>query len=389
MIPYGCQKIDEDDIQAVVDALKKPLITQGDAVDLFEASISNEVSVNNVIACNSGTSALILACMALEIGVGDTVWTSPISFVASANCALLLNAKVDFVDIDSTTFNLCPLAFEEKLRKANTQNQLPKVLIVVHFAGLSVDMEPIAALCKQYNISIIEDASHALGGSYHGYKVGSCQFSDLTVFSFHPVKHITTGEGGAVCCKSPLLAQKLRKMRSHGITRESSEFLSGSSSHPLWYYEQHSLGYNFRLPDLLAALGSSQIRHLQKWLSKRSALAKNYHDTLPSNVKFQFIPENVIHAWHLFVIQLPEALTGQRDVYFEKLRDSGIGVNLHYIPIYLQPFYQKLGFKQGYCMNAESYFAKTFTLPLHQQLSDSQQMFVVEKIAQLVNDEAF
>ena len=380
MIPYGRQDINDDDIQAVVDVLRSDYLTQGPAVPAFEKSVADYCGVNYAVAVNSATSALHIACLALGVGKGDIVWTSPITFVASANCALYCGADVDFVDIDSETYNMSVECLSEKLKQAEKLGNLPKVVIPVHLCGQSCDMERIYALSLKYGFRIIEDASHAIGGKYQGRSIGGCEFSDITVFSFHPVKIITTGEGGMATTNDELLVKKMRLLRSHGITREPFE-MQHESEGP-WYYEQVDLGFNYRMTDLQAALGLSQMQRLDEFVKQRQYIAKRYDDLLrdlPVLLPSQL--EHSYSAFHLYVIRLntKEIFKTHKDV-FEKLRQLGIGVNLHYMPVYRQPYYHKLGFNREYCEEADSYYADAISLPIYPALSELKQAQVVKAI---------
>lgn len=383
IIPYGRQSIDDDDIQAVTEVLRSDWLTQGPSVPAFEAALAAYCGVPHCIAVNSATSALHIACQALGIGQGDIVWTSPNSFVASANCAKYLGADVDFVDISLATGNLCPHQLERKLIQAKAENRLPKVVIPVHFAGQSCDMRAIHALSQTYGFAIIEDASHAIGGAYCGSKVGGCHFSDMTVFSFHPVKVMTTGEGGAITTRDPQLAATLEKLRSHGITRDPSEMTI--PAHGPWYYQQQTLGYNYRLTDIQAALGLSQLGKLDTFITERNRLARQY-DSLLRDLPITALQQSddCLNAYHLYIVNINDAQPEQRADVFSQLREAGIGVNVHYIPIHLQPYYQKMGYKQGDFPNAEAYYQSALTLPLYPRLTDEQQQYVVDVLSKLL-----
>lgn len=385
MIPYGRQTISEADIQAVADVLRSDFLTQGPAVPGFEHSVAAYCGAQYALAVNSATSALHIACLALGVGKGDSVWTSPITFVASANCALYCGAGVDFVDIDPHTYNMSVACLGDKLAQAEKNGCLPKVVIPVHLCGQSCDMEAIHRLSKQYGFKIIEDASHAIGGKYHGEPVGNCRYSDITVFSFHPVKIITTGEGGMALTNDAGLANSMQLLRSHGITREIDQ-MTHEPDGP-WYYQQIDLGFNYRMTDLQAALGLSQMQRLDEFVAMRHALAKRYDDMfgdLPVMIPFQY--SDCYSALHLYIIRLKNEQTGKthRDV-FEALRAAGIGVNLHYIPVYLQPYYQKLGFKPGHCPEAERYYAEAISLPLFPALTAAEQDQVVNALRRAVS----
>lgn len=369
MIPYGRQSISEEDIEAVVEVLRSDFLTQGPVVPRFEQAVADYCNAQFGVAVNSGTAALHIACLALGVGVGDWVWTSPISFVASANCALYCGAQVDFVDIEPDTGNMCAIELAKKLYIAEKEGKLPKVVIPVHFAGLPCDMKEIHALGQRYGFSIIEDACHALGARYYDEPTGNCRYSDITVFSFHPVKIITTGEGGMAMTNDPKLAKTMRMLRSHGITREQEDFINEPDGP--WYYEQQMLGFNYRMTDIQAALGLSQMTHLESWILKRGELARRYFETLaPSRLPRYFSPERR-SAFHLYVRHVaPE----QRRALFQQLRDQGIGANVHYVPIYKQPWYQRG--QQTPLPQSEQFYASAITLPLFPGLSSAQQELI-------------
>lgn len=380
MISYSKHSVDQQDIDAVKDVLENHFLTQGDKVPAFEKALCAYTTAQYCTTVNSGTSGLHVACLALGITKGDMVWTSPNSFAASANCALHCGASVDFVDIHPVTRNMCPILLEQKLLYAQQNNCLPKAIVVVHFAGSSCDMYTISELCKPYNIAIIEDAAHGLGGSYKGQAIGSCQYSDLSVLSFHPVKSITTAEGGAVTTNNSDLALKCRLYSGHGITRD--EALMQGESHGDWYYQQISLGYNYRMSDLHAALGLSQLSKIDRFIASRRRLASSYMEKL-SNLPIKLPSDKDLKesSWHLFVIELTNQ---DRKVVYDKLHKLGIAVNVHYIPIHLHPYYQKLGFTRGQFPNAESYYAKALTIPLYVELSDKQQDEVVTALKSIL-----
>lgn len=381
-IPYGRQSISQEDIDAVVAVLKSDFLTQGPTVPAFEQAFAAHCGAPHAIAVNSATSGLHLACLALGLGPGDRLWTSPNTFVASANCGLYCGAQVDFVDIDPHTYNLCPQKLADKLAAARTAGQLPKVLVPVHFAGQSCDMARIGALAREHGVKVIEDASHAVGATYGGAPVGNCAHADATVFSFHPVKIITTGEGGLVTTRDAAIAERLRLARSHGITREPAQ-MSGTPE-GAWSYEQIALGHNYRLTDLQAALGLSQLRRLPAFLARRIELAARYDRLLaPLPLVLPRQAPGQQSAWHLYVVQVPE---GRRAAVFERLRAAGIGVNVHYIPVHLQPYYRKLGFKPGDCPAAEAYYARALTLPLHAGLTEQQQDRVVAALGEALRE---
>ena len=378
-IPYGRQNITEKDIDAVVNVLKSDYLTQGPKVPEFEEAIKNHCVVRHALAMNSATSALHVACLALGVGKGDIVWTTPITFVASANCALYCGATVDFVDIDPETYNLSAKSLEQKLKKSKEQGKLPKVVIPVHLCGQPCDMEAIHALSQEYGFSIIEDASHAIGGSYQNKPIGNCQYSDITIFSFHPVKIITTAEGGVATTNSDELAQKMDLLRSHGITRDTA-LMTHEPDGP-WYYQQIDLGFNYRMTEMQAALGVSQIQRLESITESRHKIAQRYNEqlaSLPVTVPFQI--QESYSGLHLYVIRLKlDEIKSTHLEVFNSLRAANIGVNLHYIPVHLQPYYQKnFGFKVGDFLQAEKYYKEAISLPLYPDLTEDQQDYVVE-----------
>lgn len=378
MIPYGRQTVTPADIEAVNAVLRSDFLTQGPIVPRFELAIADRCSATYGVATSSATSALHVACLALGVGTGDRVWTSAITFVASANCAVYCGASVDFVDIESKTFNMSIEHLEQKLAEASQQGMLPKVVIPVHLAGQSCDMAGIHALSKRYGFRIIEDASHALGATYLGGSVGSCQFSDITVFSFHPVKIITTGEGGIATTNDESLVKKMALYRSHGITRDYEQMRD--IPHGRWYYEQIELGFNYRLTDIAAGLGISQLSRLDDILSTRHALARNY-DALfeghPVGIPWQH--PDCFSANHLYIIRPNlRALNTSHAELFERLNSRGITANLHYIPVYRHPFYSSQGFQHADYPNAEAYYSNAMSIPLYPGLEESQQHQIVE-----------
>jgi UDP-4-amino-4,6-dideoxy-N-acetyl-beta-L-altrosamine transaminase len=365
MIPYGRQSIDETDIEAVVAVLRSPWLTQGPLVPAFEQALSTRCQAKHGIAVSNATAALHIACLALDIGPGDIVWTSPNTFVASANCARYCGATVDFVDIDPATLNMSVAALAEKLAIAKNTGKLPKAIIPVHFSGRSCDMRAIAQLAHQHGIRIIEDASHAIGAEYCGRPVGCCEYADISVFSFHPVKIITTGEGGMLLTNDPQLAKRATSLRSHGITREESEMQSTSEGP--WYYEQIELGFNFRMTDLQAALGLSQLARLESFIERRRAIAEHYDQQL-QHMGIGLPAPSSDSAWHLYPIRIPDS---RRATVFAELRQHGIGTQVHYIPVHLQPYYRNLGFSPGDFPAAEAYYQQALSLPIYPDLSDS------------------
>lgn len=380
MIPYGHQWVDEDDIAAVVEVLRSDWLTQGPAVPRFEAALAAYCGSAHAVAANSATSALHLACLALGLGPGDRLWTSPLTFVASANCARYCGALVDFVDVEPHSGNLGVAALEEKLRVAERCGSLPKIVVPVHFAGASCDMAGIRALAERYGFRIIEDAAHALGGSYQGMPVGCCRYSDITVFSFHPVKPITTGEGGAALTNDPILAQRMALLRSHGITRAASALTE--ESHGPWYYEQQALGFNYRMTDFQAALGLSQLGKLDEFVRRRRWLACRYAEKLaglPAQLPLCGDSSGDASAWHLYVVRIAAA---RRRAVFSLLHGAGIGAQVHYIPVHTQPYYRALGFRVGDLPVAESFYAQAISLPLYPGLATAEQDRVIATLAE-------
>jgi UDP-4-amino-4,6-dideoxy-N-acetyl-beta-L-altrosamine transaminase len=373
VIPYGRQDVTREDIEAVVAVLQSDFLTQGPVVPRFEKAVSEYCGVDHAIAVNSATSGLHIACLALGLGPGDLLWTSPVTFVASANCAVYCGADVDFVDIDPATFNISVEALEAKLVRAEREGKLPKIVVPVHLCGQSCDMAEIHRLSVKYGFRIIEDASHAIGGRYRGRPVGSCEFSDATVFSFHPVKIITTGEGGMVLTRNPELAARMALLRSHGITR-NPQGMSKAPDGP-WYYEQVDLGFNYRITDIQAALGLSQLSRIDAYVTQRNALALRYGELLDGvGVVSQRGHEQVYSSFHLYVVRLRGAPGGaEHRRIFEELRSNDIGVNLHYIPVHLQPYYARRGHSRGDFPSAEQYYKEAITLPLYPALSLEQQ----------------
>ena len=384
MIPYGKQDINQADIDAIVEVLHSDFLTQGAQVPLFEKTVSKYCNSNYSVAVNSATSALHNACLAIGLGKDDRLWTSPNSFVASANCGLYCGAKIDFVDIDPQTYNLSVSELEKKLAKAQRENKLPKVLIPVHFAGQSCDMKRIHSLSKEYGFKIIEDASHAIGGQYLDRPIGCCQYSDITIFSFHPVKIITTAEGGLATTNSEELAERMRLLRSHGVTRNQK--LMTKDLEGAWYYQQIDLGFNYRMTELQAALGVSQMKRLDEFVAKRHSLQERY-DSLLKNLPIikPFQAENTYSALHLYPIQIVlNKVQKSREQIFNELRDSGIGVNVHYIPIHMQPYYHQFGFNEGDFPNSENYYSQAISIPLFHSMSLVQQDEVIAKLKMII-----
>lgn len=389
MIPYGKQDINDDDIASVIEVLTSDFITQGPKIVEFEQAIALACQRTNfptphAIATNSATSALHIACLALGVGSDDSVWTSPISFVASSNCALYCGASIDFVDIDLSSGNMCPTALATKLAKAEKNNCLPKVVIAVHLAGQSCDMKAIKQLAEQYHFALIEDASHAIGARYNDVAVGSNAYCDISIFSFHPVKIITSAEGGMALTNNEVLAKKMRALRSHGITSEPSDMTE--ESHGPWYYQQQALGFNYRMTELQAALGVSQTKRLHEFTAKRNALAKIYDQAFYDSNLTLLTPESSVYsAYHLYIVLLPKINNKAQQSNAHKeivinLRAKNIMAHVHYIPIHLQPYYQALGFAEGDFPVAEEYYQRAISLPLYPQLSDDEQQYIISSV---------
>jgi len=384
MIPYGRQDITRSDIDVVSAVLKSDYLTQGPAVPKFEKVVSEHVNAKYAVATNSATSALHIACLALGLRKGDWLWTSPITFVASANCGLYCGAQVDFVDIDPKTYNMSVDCLTEKLELAEKRGKLPKIVVPVHMCGQSCDMEAIHALSQCYGFRIIEDASHAIGGKYKNRYIGGCHYSDITVFSFHPVKIVTTGEGGMALTKDENLANKMELLRSHGITRDENQMEKEPDGS--WYYQQIDLGFNYRMTDFQAALGVNQMERLDQYVGLRHERAKKYSEHLscfPISLPWQHPDAN--SACHLYVIRLRlNEIAGTHQQVFEELREQGIGVNIHYIPVYTHPYYRELGVEYGRFPEAEKYYAEAISIPMYPTLTDDDQIKVVGSLRKAI-----
>ena len=383
-IPYGRQTITEADIAAVVEVLRSPFLTQGPTVPAFEQAVAAKVGARHGVAVNSATSALHIACLALDLGPGDRLWTSPITFVASANCGRYCGATVDFVDIEPATGLMSMEALQTKLEQAEYNGTLPKVVVPVHLAGSSCDMAAIGALAERYGFAVLEDASHAIGGSYQGEPVGNCCHSAITVFSFHPVKIITTGEGGLATTNDPLLAQRMAELRSHGIVREAERFERPAAGP--WVYEQQQLGFNYRITDIQAALGLSQLQRLDEIVAERNLQLQRYRELL-ADLPLQLldVPEGVMSSVHLAVIRLTQATADQHRQVFEGLRAAGIGVQLHYSPVHLQPYYRAMGFMEGQFPEAEAYANAAISIPIFPGLKNLEQIKVAALLKCLIS----
>lgn len=380
MIPYGRHDITQADIDAVIAVLKSVNLTQGPTINQFEKSVADHTGSKHAVAVSSATAALHIACLALDLGPGEWLWTTPNTFVASANCALYCGAQVDFVDTDPRTYNLCPIKLEEKLIAAAQVGRLPKIVVPVHLTGQPCDMAAIHALSQKYGFKIIEDASHAIGGQYKGEPIGNGHYSDITVFSFHPVKIITTAEGGMALTNSDELAIRLGLLRSHGITRDPA--LMTEPMHGPWYYQQVALGFNYRMTDMQAALGVSQMMRLTAYVQRRHDIAQRYNELLvdlPLTLPWQH-PDSY-SAFHLYVVRLQlDKISATHRQVFESLRAKDIMVNLHYIPVHTQPYYQQMGFRQGDYPQAEQYYREAISIPMHVNLTDKEQQFVVASL---------
>ncbi len=387
MIPYGKQDISTDDIDAVIQVLQSDYLTQGAQVPLFEQTVATYCGAQYAVAVNSATSALHIACLALELGGGDFFWTSPNTFVASANCALFCGATVDFVDIDSRTYNMCVVALEEKLKAAQQNNTLPKIVMPVHFAGQSCDMKRIHELSLEYGFKIIEDAAHAIGGKYLGAPIGGGKYSNITVFSFHPVKIVTTGEGGVATTNQVQLAEKMQLLRSHGVTREPHLMSNESVAlEGAWVYHQVDLGFNYRMTEMQAALGISQMQRLDDFIQKRTAFAQQYDaglSELPLVLPYQTSDSH--SSFHLYPILIQtHQLSRTRAEVFQALRERGIGVNVHYIPVHIQPYYQNMGFSQGDFPVAEAYYQQTISIPVFHAMTEQNQETVIKVLKEVL-----
>ena len=384
MIPYAKQDISDEDIDSVIEVLKSDFLTQGNKVPLFEDIISERVGAKYALAANSATSCLYLSCLSLGLSKEDILWTSPITYVASANCALYCGAEVDFVDIDPLTWNISVEILEEKLKTARKIKKVPKILVLVHLAGNPCDLKKVFDLSKEYGFSIIEDASHALGSKYSGEHIGSSVYSDISVFSFHPVKNITTGEGGMILTNYQKLSEKIDLYRSHGITRDTKKMINKEEG--LWYYEQLLLGFNFRMSDIHAALGISQMNSLDKFISKRNELSQIYTEELKGlPLTIQRVRKEDLSAWHIFVIhlKLKELKLSRLEIY-NSLRNKGIGVNVHYIPVHLHPFYKNLGFNKGDFPNSENYYDGAITIPMFTKLKKKEIKYVIQALKESI-----
>ena len=384
MIFYGRQSINDDDIESVIKILKSDFLTQGPAIEIFEKCVAEYCGAKYAVAVTNATSALHISCLAAGLGVGDSLWTSPITFTASANCGRYCGADVEFVDIDANTYNMSVQALEEKLQDAEKIGKLPKIVVLVHLAGQSCDMKKIFELAQKYNFTILEDASHAVGADYLGSKVGSCKFSDMAVFSFHPVKIITTGEGGMILTNRKDLYEKLLLYRSHCITRNPA--LMTHDSDGTWYYQQIDLGFNYRMTDIQAALGFSQMQRLNKFIARRRELAARYDEKLKNlPLKIPYQDANTNSSWHLYIVRVNfDKVTKTKQQIFDEMKARGITLNLHYIPVHTQPYYESLGHRAEECPNSLEYYREAMTLPLYYDLTDEQQDFIVESLSEVL-----
>jgi len=381
LIPYGRQNVTDDDVNAVIQVLRSDYLTQGPAVTAFETAVASKVGAKFAVAANSATSALHIACMALDLRPGEWLWTSPVTFVASANCALYCGANIDFVDVEADTGNMCVTSLEDKLQKAQADGKLPKIVVPVHLSGQPCDMEKIGRLAKIYGFSTVEDASHAVGGKYDAEYVGNCRYSDITIFSFHPVKIITTAEGGLALTNDVGLSERMRRFSSHGITRDPKDMV-GEPDGP-WYYQQIDLGYNYRMTDIQAALGLSQLDRLDQYVQTRHAIAARYDEMLEdSPIALPVRRSGRYSALHLYAVRVPD-LTSRRAI-FQSMREAGVGVNVHYIPVHTQPYYRQLGFNVGDFPRAEEYYARTISLPMYPTLTQSEQNNVVSALKRAI-----
>ena len=385
MIPYGKQNISKEDIASVLDVLESDFLTQGPVVPRFEKAICQYTGAKYSVAVNSATSALHLACLALGLGESDWLWTSAITFVSSSNCGLYCNAQIDFVDIDPETWNLDLLKLEEKLIKAEKEKKLPKILVAVHLCGLPCNMEGIQKLSVKYGFSVIEDASHAVGGKYQGHPIGQCKFSEITIFSFHPVKNMTTGEGGIAITNNKLLADKMALLRGHGITKDNH--LMNREVEDPWYYEQIELGFNYKLTDIQAALGECQLKRLDTFVKRRHVIADIYNSELSNlPIRLPYQDNENYSGMHLYVIRLNiNEISRSHSECFHDLREKGIGVNLHYIPVYRHPYYMEMGFDFDHFPEAEAYYAEAISLPMYPDLTNEQQSYVIESLELTIN----
>ena len=376
MIPYGKHSVSDEDISEVLDVLNSDFLTQGPKVPEFENDLVRYTGGKYACAVNSATSALHIACLALDLKKGDFLWTSPVTFVASSNAGLYCQAEIDFVDIDPNTFNICPIKLEQRLNSAKENGKTPKILVTVHLAGTPTYLKQIRDICNSFDVKIIEDASHAIGASYEGKKIGSCYYSDITVFSFHPVKIITTAEGGAAMTNDISLANKMQKLRTHGITKDKEDFVEKNPED--WHYEQHFLGFNYRMNDIQAALGSNQIKRLDTFVKERNEIALYYSENLRDKpISFQLIPEETLSSYHLFIIRVEERI---RNKLFKNLRANNILVNLHYSPVHLQPYYKKMGFNKGDFLESENYSKTAISIPMYPDLKTQDLDYVISKL---------